>query len=560
VTGPRGWLRNWPVARGLLPLRRSQVTGDVLAGITLAALGIPEVLGYAKIAGMPVVTGLYTLLLPMAVFAVLGASRHLVVGADSATAAILAAALTGLAAAGSTKYVHLAGLAALLTGGLLLLARLARLGFLANFLSRTVLLGFLTGVGIQVAAGQLPDMLGVKATGTGTLNKLADTLSKLPHAHWETVAVSVAVIAVTLTARKITRRVPGALIAVVGAIIVSRAADLAGHGVAVLGAVPRGLPHLGPPTLSWHAARILLGASASMFVVILAQSAATSRAYAVKHEEPFSEDTDLVGLGAANVVAAFSGTFVVNGSPTKTQMVDSAGGRSQLAPLTTSVAVLIVLLLLTGPLAYLPIAALAAVVFIIAAELIDIRGMRRILAIRRHEFAVAVLTAVAVVVLGVQDGIVVAVVASVIDHLRHSYHPRNSVLVKSLAGHWQAFPVTPDARTEPGLVVYRFGTSLYYANAIRLVEDMLTLAQGTPFRWLVLDCAAIGDIDYTASSVLVEAVRQLHERHIRFVVANVIGPVHKQLDRYGISAAMGPDAYYDTPGEALEAFEAAGPG
>jgi high affinity sulfate transporter 1 len=547
------------VARGLLPLRRSQVTGDVLAGITLAALGIPEVLGYAKIAGMPVVTGLYTLLLPMAVFAVLGASRHLVVGADSATAAILAAALTGLAAAGSTKYVQLAGLAALLTGGLLLLARLARLGFLANFLSRTVLLGFLTGVGIQVAAGQLPDVLGVKATGTGTLNKLVDTLSKLPHAHWETVAVSVAVIAVTLTARKITRRVPGALIAVVGAIIVSRAADLAGHGVAVLGAVPQGLPHLGPPTLSWHAARILLGASASMFVVILAQSAATSRAYAVKYQEPFSEDTDLVGLGAANIAAAFSGTFVVNGSPTKTQMVDSAGGRSQLAPLTTSVAVLIVLLLLTGPLAYLPIAALAAVVFLIAVELIDIRGMRRILAIRRHEFAVAVLTAVAVVVLGVQDGIVVAVVASVIDHLRHSYHPRNSVLVKSLAGHWQAFPVTPDVRTEPGLVVYRFGTSLYYANAIRLVEDMLTLAQGTPFRWLVLDCAAIGDIDYTASSVLVEAVRQLHERHIRFVVANVIGPVHKQLDRYGISAAMGPDAYYDTPGEALEAFEATGP-
>jgi SulP family sulfate permease len=561
VTGPRGWLRKWPVARGLLPLRRSQVTGDVLAGITLAALGIPEVLGYAKIAGMPVVTGLYTLLLPMAVFAVLGASRHLVVGADSATAAILAAALTGLAAAGSAKYVHLAGLTALLTGGLLLLARLARLGFLANFLSRTVLLGFLTGVGIQVAAGQLPDVLGVKATGTGTLTKLADTLSKLAHAHWQTVAVSVAVIAVTLTARKITRRVPGALIAVVGAIIVSRAADLAGHGVAVLGAVPQGLPHLGPPTLSWHAARILLGASASMFVVILAQSAATSRAYAVKHEEPFSADTDLVGLGAANVAAAFSGTFVVNGSPTKTQMVDSAGGRSQLAQLTTSAVVLIVLLLLTGPLAYLPIAALAAVVFLIAVELIDINGMRRILSVRRHEFAIAVLTAAAVVVIGVQNGIALAVIASVIDHLRHSYHPRNSLLVKSSAGHWQAVPVLPGARTEPGLVVYRFGTSLYYANASRLLEDLTALVrQGSPIRWFVLDCAAIGDVDYTASTLLVQAVRELHERHIHFVVADVLGPVHQQLDRYGISAGMGPDAYYDTPGEALEAFEATGPG
>ena len=557
----RGWRPGWPVLGGLLPLPPSQVTGDVLAGITLAALGIPEVLGYAKIAGMPVVTGLYTLLLPMAVFAVLGSSRHLVVGADSATAAILAAALTGLAAAGSTKYVQLAGLAALLTGGLLLLARLARLGFLANFLSRTVLLGFLTGVGVQVAAGQLPDILGVKAVGTGTLGRLVDTLAKLPDTHGATVAVAAGVIAVTMVARRITRRVPGALIAVVGAIIVSRAADLSAHGVAVLGTVPRGLPHLGPPTLSWHAARILVGGAASMFVVILAQSAATSRAYAVKHEEAFSEDTDLIGLGAANVVAAFCGTFAVNGSPTKTQMVDSAGGRSQLAQLTTSVVVLIVLLLLTGPLAYLPIAALAAVVFLIAAQLIDIRGMRRVLAIRRDEFAVAASTAVAVVVLGVQDGIVVAVVVSVIDHLRHSYRPRNSVLVKSPAGHWQALPVTPGARTEPGLVVYRFGTSLYYANASRLLEDLLALAvPGGPIRWFVLDCTAIGDIDFTASSVLAQAIEQLHQRHIRFVVTDVLGPVRKQLDRYGISAAQGPDAYYDTPGEALEAFQASGPG
>jgi len=555
--GPRGW----PVARGLLPLQRSQVTGDVLAGFTLAALGIPEVLGYAKIAGMPVVTGLYTLLLPMAVFAVLGSSRHLAVGADSATAAILAAALTGLAAAGSTKYVHLAGLAALLTGVLLLLARLARLGFLANFLSRTVLLGFLTGVGIQVAAGQLPDMLGIKAAGTRTLSRLGNTLSALPHAHWETVTVSAAVIVVTLAARRITRRIPGALIAVVGAIIVSRAADLARRGVAVLGSVPSGLPHLGPPTLSWHAARILLGAAASMFVVILAQSAATSRAYAAKYQEAFSEDTDLVGLGAANIVAALSGTFVVNGSPTKTEMVDSSGGRSQLAQLTTSVVVLVVLLLLTGPLAYLPIAALAAVVFLIAAKLVDIRGMRRILAVRRHEFAVAAATALAVVVLGVQDGIVVALIASVIDHLRHSYHPRNSVLVKSAAGHWQACPVTPGARTEPGLVVYRFGTSLYYANASRLLEDLLALVvPGGPIRWFVLDCTAIGDIDFTASSVLVQTIEQLHERHIRFVVTDVLGPVRTQLDRYGISATKGPDAYYDTPGEALAAFQASEPG
>ena len=455
--------------------------------------------------------------------------------------------------------MQLAGLAALLAGAMLLLARLARLGFLANFLSRTVLVGFLTGVGIQVAAGQLPDMLGVPATGKDTTTRLVHTVRALPHVRWEDVAVSIGVILIVLAARRITRRIPGPLIAVVIAIGVSRAVDLASRGVAVVGAVPRGLPQLGLPALGLHDATILLGPAASMFVVILAQSAATSRAYAVKYEEEsFNEDTDLVGLGAANVAAAFSGTFVVNGSPTKTQMVDSAGGRSQLAQLTTAVVVLVVLLLLTGPLAYLPDAALAAIVFLIAAELIDVSGMRRIVACRRHEFGVALLTAAAVVVLGVEDGIVLAVVASIIDHLRHSYRPLNSVLVKSPAGHWRPIPVAPGARTEDGLLIYRFGTSLYYANASRLFEDVMALAgHGDPPRWMVFDCAAIGDIDYTAAGALNRVVELLHKRHVRFAVSTVLSQVREQLDRYGINAALGPDAYYDTPGEALEAFHAA---
>ena len=558
VRSLRARLQAAPVMGGLLPVPRSEVAADVLAGITLAAVSIPVSLGYAKIAGMPVVTGLYTLLLPMAVFAVFGSSRHLVVGADSGTAAILGAALAGLAAVGSPQYVRLAGLAALLAGGLLLLARLARLGFLANFLSRTVLIGFLTGVGIRVAAGQLPDMLGVTVAGKSTPAELLEVVRALPQVHGADVAVAAGVIAIVLAARVIDRRIPGLLIAVIAAIIVSRAAGLAGRGVAVLGPVPRGLPHLGLPALGRHDAAALLGTAVSLFVVILAQSAATSRAYAGKYEEAFSEDTDLVGLGAANVAAAFSGSFVVNGSPTQTQVADSAGGRSQLAQLTTSAVVLIVLLLLTGPLAYLPIAALAAIVFLIAAGLIDVAGMRRILACRRHEFAIALLTTAAVVMLGVEEGIVLAVVASVIDHVRHTYHPFNSVLVKSPAGHWQPAPVRPGARTEPGLVIYRFGTSLYYANASRLIDDVTALAaQGGPLRWMVLDFAAIGDVDYTAAAVLTRVIEHLRKRHIRLAVSSVLGPVREQLDRYGISAALGPGAYYDTPGEALEAFHTA---
>jgi SulP family sulfate permease len=559
ATGRRGrdWLRGLPVLQGVLPVERSRVPADMLAGLTLAALGVPEVLGYAKIAGMPLVTGLYTMLLPMAVYAVLGSSRHLVVAADSATAAILAAGLTGLAAAGSPRYVQLAGLAALMAGGMLLAARLARLSFLANFLSRTVLVGFLTGVGIQVAVGQLPDMLGIKAAGASTVPKLVNTVRDLPHAHPADVAISIGVIVIVLSCRAVARWLPGPLIAVVVAIIVSRAADLASHGVAVVGYVPRGLPSLTWPAFGWHAAASLVGPATSMFVVILAQSAATSRAYAGKYEEPFSEATDLVGLGAANAAAAFTGTFVVNGSPTKAQIVDTAGGRSQLSPLTASAVVLLVLVLLTAPLAYLPAAALAAVVFLIAIELIDIKGMRRILGCRKHEFAVALLTAAAVVVLGVEYGIVLAVVASIVDHLRHSYSPLNSVLVKSPAGHWRPAPVTPGARTEDGLVIYRFGTSLYYANATKLLEDIATLVgHDGSLRWLVLDCAAIEDIDYTASTVLAKVVEHVQQRHVRLAVSSVLDPVRKQLDEYGISRALGPGWCYDTPGEALEAFHA----
>jgi len=550
--------RAWPVLQGVLPVERARIPAEALAGLTLAALGIPEVLGYAKIAGMPVVTGLYTMLLPMAVYAVLGSSRHLVVAADSATAAILAAALTGLAAVGSERYVRLAGLAALLTGAMLLIARLARLSFLANFLSRTVLVGFLTGVGIQVAVGQLPDMFGVSAAGRSTVPKLVNTVRALPHVHLTDVVVSIGVIVIVLVTRRITRRFPGLLIAVIIAIVVSWAADLASHGVAVVGPVPRGLPSLGLPALGRNDVAVLLGAALSMFVVILAQSAATSRAYAAKYEEQeFSEATDLVGLGAANAAAAFTGTFVVNGSPTKAQIVDTAGGRSQLSSLIASAVVLLVLVLLTGPLAYLPDAALAAVVFMIAVELIDLAGMRRILACRKHEFAVALLTAVAVVVLGVEYGIGLAIIASIVDHLRHSYSPLNSVLVKSPEGHWQADPIVPGARTEEGLVVYRFGTSLYYANASRLMGDVAALVgHGSPLRWLVIDCAAVGDVDYSASGVLVKVVEHVHQHQVHLALSSVLGPVRNQLDRYGISKALGQDAYFETPGEALEAFHA----
>jgi len=545
----------------MLPFDRSRLPSDALAGITLAALGIPEVLGYSKIAGMPVVTGLYTILLPMAVFALLGSSRHLVVGADSATAAILAAGVTAMAAVGSPAYVGLAGLAALITGAMLLLARIVRLGFLANFLSRTVLVGFLTGVGIQVAVGQLPEMLGIEASGSGTVGKLLATLRGLSQTSWATVAVSLAVIAVVIGVRRVTRRVPGALIAVVGSIVVASAVDLAAHGVRELGPVPRGLPHLGLPTLDAGAAVGLLGTAVSMTVVILAQSSATARAYAAKYEEDFSENADLVGLGAANVAAAVTGTFVVNGSPTKTQMVDSAGGRSQVAQLTTVVVVLLVLLFLTGPLSALPLAVLATIVFLIGVELVDVRGMRHILAVRPEEFVVALLTTLAVVFIGVEQGIVIAILASIVDHLRHSYDPRSVILVPHGPGRWRPVPASAGRRTAPALVVYRFGSSLYYANAHELLADVTAFAQdGMPLDTFCLDFVATGDVDVTAGQVLRQVHHLLTARHVRLLLTDVPDPVREQLDKYGITQLVGIHGDLPDLADVLDRVNHASPG
>ncbi len=545
-----------PLFRGIRPVDRARVPTEVVAGITLACLAIPEVMGYTKIAGMPVITGLYTILIPTAVFAIMGSSRHLVVGADSATAAILAAGLAGMAAEGSAEYVALAGMLAVLAAGFLILARIVRLGFLANFLSRTVLVGFLTGVGIQVACGQVSGVLGVPGGSGGTLHKLWGTLQNIDETNLPTLAVSIGVMVVILGARMISRSIPGPLIAVVGAIVVSYWLDLASDGVSVVGSVPGGLPSFGLPDVTLGQTRDLVVTAISIFIVVLAQSAATSRAYANRYREPFDENVDLIGLGAANLAAGLSGTFVVNGSPTKTQIVDSAGGRSQIPALVTSVIVLIVLVFLTGPLQYMPEAVLASVVLLIGIELIDVRGMVRIYRARLEEFWVAAVTAAVVVIVGVEQGIILAMGLSVIIHLRHSYQPRNGVLTSIGRRAWTPVPEHgPAPQLLPGLVLYRFNASLYYANASRFAEDVHAILAPAepPLVTLCIDAAGIDDIDYTGMETLREVITQAHGQGVMVVFAEVSDNVREQLKRAGILDLVGDEAIYNRIREAVEA-------
>ena len=565
-TAASGLRRYVSVLGGIAPYQRSWLTKDVVAGITLAALAIPEVMGYTKIAGTPVITGLYTILIPITAYALFGSSRHLVVGGDSATAAIMFAGIAGLGISGlqpnTPEWVAFAGLSALLAGGFLFVARVARLGFLANFLSRTVLVGFLTGVGIQVAMGQVGGMLGIAPPNvsagafSGGVRTLGLTLWHIADASWSTTLVSATVLAILIVFGRWVKQIPGGLVAVAGMIAASWIFDFSKHGVSVLGPVPSGLPHLGlPQGMTWHDASILLPMAASLFIVILAQSAATSRAYAVKYGERFNENTDLVGLGVANLAAGLSSTFVVNGSPTKTEMVDEAKSHTQVAQLTTAAVVAVVLLFLTKPLQYLPNAVLSSVVFLIGLKLIDVRGMREILRLRKDEFVVASVTALVVVVIGVEQGIILAIILSLVLHVRRHYAPVDVVLTWDDHGHAATRAPSPGVVSEPGLVVYRFGAGIFFANAQRLSDEVLALASGdSPPRWIILDGSSIDDVDFTGGRTLGELAGQLQRRGVVLGMADLRDSVRRELDRYGVTAKVGEARFFATAGAAVDAF------
>lgn len=548
-----------PLFQGLLPIKGSQVPADIIAGITLAALAIPEVMGYTKISGTPVITGLYTILIPMVLYALFGASRHLVVGADSATAAILAAGIAGMAEPGSGEWLALAGLLALMAALFLIIARIVRLGFLSDFMSRTVLVGFLSGVGVQVAVGEISGMLGLPDGGHVAADKFATTLGQLGQTNPASLAVAASVLVVITGSRRISKRIPGALIAVIGAIIASWALDLERYGVHVLGQVPGGLPRVGWPemAISMELIERLAPIAFAMFVVILAQSAATSRAYAARYNEQFDANVDLMGLSLANIGAGLSGAFVVNGSPTKTQMVESAGGHSQLAQLTTSAIVLMVLLFFTAPLAYMPGAVLSAVVFLIGVELIDIKGLKKIYVERRWEFWVALITALAVVFVGVEQSILLAIALSLVVHTRHGYFVTNMLIGPDTALGWRQWPVGTRKQAQSGLMIYRFMHSMYYANSQVLVREIDELARSAdpPLSWFCIDAAAVDDVDFTAAETLRQIYATLAGLGIRLVLCEVIDHVREEFDRSRLSGLFGSDAFFESPAAVVAAFE-----
>ncbi len=542
--------------------QRSWLTTDLVAGATLAAVAIPECMGYSSIADVPVIAGLYTIIFPTMIFALLGSSKLLVVGADSATAAVIAAGVASLGIAGLTprtnEWLAYCGAIALITGVMLFVARLLRLGFIGDFLPASVLIGFLAGVGVHVLTGQVPAMLGIPKVSGSWLERQWHTMTSLGSIHWATVAFAVGTLIIIVGFQHFLPRFPGAIVAVVLSIAISTFTNASAHGVDVIGSVTGGFPPLGIPQGVELSANLgsLSTIAFSCLVLIVAQSAATSRSFAMKHGDTAEVNRDIVGLGAANITAALTGAFVVNGSPTKTQILDGQKGKTQVANLTMSVIALLVVLFFTGLLTNMPHATLGAIVFLIGIDLIDFDGLKRIRSRRMDEFVIALITAVVVCAVGVEQGIILAIVVSLLELIRRQYKPKDYVITLDDNGQLAYLEATPGLQSAPGLLVFRYDAELFYANANRFVDDIHSLidAAPEPVRWLILEAGSLTDIDYSAGLTIEGLLDFTDARRITVALARPDLSLIETLDTYGLTERIGKEHIYSKLSDAYAAF------
>jgi MFS superfamily sulfate permease-like transporter len=436
-------------------------------------------------------------------------------------------------------------------------ARVLRLGFLGDFLSASVLIGFLTGVGISVLTGQLPAMLGIAKPSGNWFHQQWHLLTSLPDASLTTVAFAAGTLAVIVAFRLFLPSVPGSIIAVVIAIAVSAAVDAGAHGVALVGSVHGGFPPIGlPKGVTWSDTAHVVGIAFSCFVLIIAQSAATSRSFAMRRGERVDVNRDIVGLSAANLAAGVTGTFVVNGSPTKTQILDEQKGRTQLANITMSAIVLLIVLFASAVLKDMPEAVLAAIVFLIGIDLVDVAGLRRLWRQQRGEFVIAAVTGICVFAVGVEQGILVAVTLSILNLVRRQYRPSDFVVGVDDAGTPTYRTARPGMQSLPGLLVFRYDADLFYANANRFVDEVQELLAQTPVpcRWLVLDASSIDDIDYSAALSLATLIDFVRAHGARFVLAAADSRLVATLDGFDLLAKIGAVNMQPTVADAVIAF------
>ncbi len=554
-----------PVFSGFGGFRAAWLANDISAGLAIAAVGLPSAIAYPAIAGLPPEVGLYASISAPVAYAIFGPSHRMIVGPDAATMTVLAAAIASIIAAmpaaASIDRVGIAAALALAVGGFCLAARLLHLGVLATFLSRPILVGFFAGISLSILVGQISRVTGLSIEADGLFAPILELLRKSGDIHWPSVLLAGSMFLLLQTATAFRLPVPGPVIAIVISVILSALLDLKGMGIAVVGDIPSTIPTLSLPSV-WALPldKVLLGAGA-IFLVSFGSGIVAARSFANRAGERVDADQELVGIGAANVAAGLFGAFPVSMSDSRTAINFSAGGRSQLAGLVSAAALIVILLYLGRALTILPTPTLGAILAAAAISLIDIRELRQIWRVSRVEFAFALVTMWGAISLGVLNGVIIAIAATLSYLLLKMMFPRDALLGR-LAGRDGFYKLhrTPDARPVPGFAVCLIQGSLLFFNADYVQSRLRAIFEELPAgtRWFVLDASAIVQIDSTAAVMLAEVHDELAKQGTTLALAELHDEVRQLLERAGVLDQIGATFVFADLDDAFRAFQASG--
>ena len=560
VARPHGLSRWIPALPALRSYQPAWFPKDIVAGLVLTAILVPVGMGYAEASGLPAIYGLYATIVPLIAYAIFGPSRILVLGPDSSLAAIIAATIVPLAAGDPDQLVALAGMLALFTGGLCILAGLARFGFITDLLSKPIRLGYLNGIALTVLIGQLPKILGFSASGDNLIQETISLVQGVIQGETNpvTLAIGAACLAIVLIFKRRWPKIPGVLIAVVGATIVVGAFNLAAvAGVSVVGPLPQGLPYFQIPRVSAADLAALAAGAIAITLVAFADTSVLSRTFALRGGYTVDQNQELIALGAANAAAGFFQGFSISSSSSRTPVAESAGARTQLTGVVGALCIALLLVFAPTLLQNLPNAALGAVVISACISLVDVKSVVRLYHLRRGEFWLSIVCFLGVALIGVIQGIFIAIALALLGFIWRAWRPYDAVLgrVDGLKGYHDVTRY-PEARRVPGLVLFRWDAPLFFANAEVFREHVLqAIADApTPTKWVIVAAEPVTDIDITAAEALSALDDDLAKFGIELCFAEMKDPVKDKLKRYDLFTKLGADLFFPTLGQAVNRY------
>jgi high affinity sulfate transporter 1 len=535
--------------------QRAWVSGDLVGGLMLLVIAVPEQLATSRLAGMPPITGFYAFIAGTVAFALLGSNPQMSVGADSTIAPLFATGVSALALTGSPHYVELVAILAVMIGLMVMLVSVLRLGWIAEFLSTPIVTGFLSGVAVIIIIHQLPDFLGLPSTTGSNAHRVGSVLTHLGEVNGWTLAIGLGVLVVVFASARIDRRIPGGLIGLVGSTALVAALGLQAHGVAVLGKIQSGAPHIGLTGLSWSTLGSLAPLAAVVALVVVTQTAATTRAFAEQGGYDVDAGHDFFGVGAGSVLAGLVGSFPVDASPPRTGAVATAGGRTQAGALGAAL-VIVLLIPVANVLEDVPLTTLAAILIYVALRLFKPGDLRAIARFDLFEFGLTSVTLLAVVLIGVEQGIGVAVGLAILDRIRLSARPQLHELGR-IPGttSWAPLSAEPRATELPSVLVLLYATPLWYANAAHFREEVAgALARKPDTTALVLDALGMSDVDFTGSRELSHVLDACERAHVVFGVARAGDHLRNILQRGGLAQRIGENHFYSSVNQAVTAL------